>query len=132
MTVEVTPSKATYEDHPYGDGTAREYLREPATAEVEFEDWSQVEAAFRDWAAGEKFSDVFNITADGENETRHVEPENITFVLRDQPVVAPAATTQLGRNPSAADETILRGVIFCCACLALGWIAGIIIFKLYI
>lgn len=40
--------------------------------------------------------------------------------------------TALGRVPSAADETILRGVIFCCAALLLGCAVAYIIFKLYL
>lgn len=132
MKVEITPSKATHEDYPYGDGTAREHLCAPAEALFAFTDWAEVCEYLRDWAAGEKFHDMFDVTADDENETRHVEPENITFILRDKPVVAPPATTEPGRESSAHAETFLRGVIFCCAMLAVGCAAAFIIFKLYV
>lgn len=82
MTVEVTPSKPDHEDHPYGEGTVRKLLREPATATVTFAYWGQVQAAMRDWAAGEKFHDMVDVTADGDDETRRVDPENIKFILK--------------------------------------------------
>jgi len=52
--------------------------------------------------------------------------------LERSAVVAPTATTEPGRIPSAADETILRGVIFCCAMAALGCGVAFIIYKFYL
>lgn len=54
------------------------------------------------------------------------------LILREQErqaVIAPTATTEQASNTSAADETILRGVIFCCALLALGCVVAFVIWS---
>lgn len=134
MNVEITPSEYTdIEAGLYGDRIIYERGIVPAEARIEFEDWDDVEDALRHWQSGANFGDIFGLSDNGPDHAPRVQAENIAFVLRDQPaVVAPRATTEPGRESSARDETILRGVIFCCACLLIGCVVAFIIYKFYL
>lgn len=86
MTVEVTPSKAYAEDHPYGDGKATERGVEEATTVITFDDWNDVVKQLAEWAAGERFSNVFCIVYEGPADEPLVLWNNIEFAMKGKNV----------------------------------------------